>query len=161
MALKEPLADWIRDNGWNPIEINLDYLLEARENLLTLSMTHEQMEKLTVSDLCDFVESYILIKKQQLIDNYSAHAMLIYVWFDEMAGSLCVGLISNSPGRTLPFSCQVDPFAKLDTVINAFMRSPYLEGIPNAELTRLTPTDIDVSEAKLTEPLSVFVTSAP
>ena len=83
---------------------------------------------LTANDLHKFVEGYVEIKRQQLIDYHSAHAMLIYVWLDELAGSLCIGLISNSLGQSLPFSCEIDPNAKLETVIGEFMRSPYLDG---------------------------------
>ena len=136
-------------------------MIEARDNLHRFSLTFEQMEKLTAEDLCQFVESYISIKKEQLIDSYAGHDMVIYVWFDEPAGTLCVGLISKGPSQSLPFSCQIDFHASLVTVIEAFMGSPYVEGIPNAELTLMTTADEDVPPAKSTDALPVFVLPIP
>ena len=135
MVVKEPLMEWIRENAWDPIEINTDPLVEARDNLYRLLLTFEEVGQLAASDCCEFVETYVSIKRQQLIDDHSKHSMLVYVWFDEMAGSLCISSISNNAGWVMPFSCQIDTNASLETVVNSFMQSHYLEGIPNAELS--------------------------
>lgn len=161
MGFKEPLAEWMTDGARVPIEINPDPLVEARDNLRRFSLTFEQRGRLTVADLAEFVESYASVKKQQLIGSHPGRIMLLYVWFDELAGTLCIGSVSDNPGRVLPFACQIDGRAKLATVLDAFLNSSYLEGIPLADLTPMTGAGGDGSAAGQGGPLPVFVMSLP
>src|SRR5258707_5798359 len=93
MNLKEPLSDWIRQFAWDAISIKEDMMSEARDNLERFNCATEQATFLDADDICAFCDTYADIKTQQLINDYESHKMIRYVWLDEMAGSLCIGLI--------------------------------------------------------------------
>ena len=62
--------------------------------------------------------------------------MVLYWWHDEPAGQLRFSLVSAVHGR-LPFRSRVMPAASFRLIAEEWLKSPYLDGIPWAELRPL------------------------
>jgi len=81
------LDDWLKANAWDPIHVGGDIMDEAVENLHRLFLTSEEARRLSVAEVASAVNSYIDIKKTQIIDGQMG-PMLLYVWHDAMAGAV-------------------------------------------------------------------------
>jgi hypothetical protein len=162
MELKEPLLEWLQDAVCEPIVMGNDKLVEARGNLRRFSLSREQTDNLTPDDLCNFLDHLIESRRQVLAGRANSNSMLMYIWFDEMAGTLCSSLISSTEISGLPFSCPVETTIGLADIATRFLRSRYLEGIPYTELKPVLDTDRDGCEASFAlEPLPVYVLRLP
>ena len=162
MNFKEPLPEWVRQLAWDSVAVGEDVMFEARENLHRFTCTADQAKILETDEICEFFDYYIDVKKNQLNNEYDSYNMVIYIWFDEMVGSLCSSLISRTHLPQLPFSCCVNTDVRLEDIVDRFLRSRYLEGIPYDELTfERLPGDIISKAPPSSEPLPVFLVSVP
>ena len=84
--------------------------------------------------------------------------MLLYCWHDEQAGQFRLSLVSASHGK-LPFGCEVAPVEDLGAIIRSFLASPYLGGIPWADLRPLASGEL--ARDPLTYVLPVWVVRVP
>ncbi len=71
---------------------------------------------------------------QQLKASELSHGLLFYVWFDEQAGNLNLNFITANHER-LPFRADLEHVDSLDIILNEFLTSKYLEGIPFEDLS--------------------------
>lgn len=55
------------------------------------------------------------------------------MWFDEVAGQLRFNILSGHVVQ-LPFGCHVEKNSSVEQIIDAFLSSRYLHGIPADEL---------------------------
>jgi hypothetical protein len=158
--LREPLLEWLQDAVCDSVTVSEDSSVEAQDNLWRFSLTKEQACELCVDEVLEFLENVIESRRQFLIHELDRQSMLMYVWFDEMAGALCLCLSSSKECTALPFSCAIDPNAKLADIVSEFLGSSYLEGIPKSELEPTAPGN-PCSEPLPPEPLSVYVIRLP
>lgn len=156
MFFKESLQHWMTENALREIRLDDDVFVEARENLYRFAVPSDQVTELTVDEICQFVQFFLSLKSLQLLAVSPDHKVLAYVWFDEMAGVICIGFISNRPGQSLPFSCRVNAQTPLSSVVQNFVDSKYLDGIPFAELSSLDVNEPEVM-TEHREELAVFV----
>jgi len=156
-----PFDERIRLAEETPLVAGGDVNVEAVENLHRWGCTLERAASLTVDDVCRFLERYVDVKRRQWREDANLHPMTAYDWFDEMAGTLCSSLVSAAHLPQLPFGCPVDADARAEDVARAFLRSPYLEGIPLDELTFPSPDEITPSTSPADRRLSVFLVPIP
>lgn len=91
-----------------------DILAEARGNLWSFSLSPEQLAVVKIEDIERFAAAVadarrVWLARQQL------GPMILYWWSDRQAGQLRFSLVSAVHER-LPFSCEVDRTATLETV---------------------------------------------
>lgn len=127
------LSEWLRDNAWDPIAACDDMMDEANHNMHRLFLSTEDAKAISVADICKAFNIYSDIMKSKLVDNRFCN-LLLYVWHDEMSGSLCISCISNSHLPAMPFACRVNTNVSLDEIVTSFLNSKYLDGIPTNEL---------------------------
>jgi hypothetical protein len=143
MQDKEPLVEWLQNAAGLEIAVNEDPLIEARQNWQHYFLSAEQAAKLTVEDLLAFVEQLTELLRGKLVSDHEGSEMLLYFWFDEMAGGLCSSLVSRSWDMALPFRCPIDRDARIEDIVERYIDSHYLEGIPFAELDTVVLPETD------------------
>lgn len=163
MQLKEPLQDWVTDLIGDEVVSSGDVIHEAQENLRRFNLTHEQAALLRPEDICHFVETLIDLRRQSHVGISARKRMMLYVWFDEMSGSLCTSSITAATNVKLPFACEVETCTTIDRIAQDFLKSPFLESIPLSELVPIVeaePPEETVSTCAR-DPLPVFVVVIP
>ena len=155
------LSEWIRDNAWEPIVVSSDFSIEANDNLCRLQFPEGGASTLSWSEFHDAINVYVDVKRQQVIDgNLGPH--LLYIWHDEMAGSVCLSCIS---GTFLPqglFSCKINTSVSLESILRSFVSSSYLDGIPLDELRVISEYSESIVEADSSNfTLDVFTKELP
>jgi hypothetical protein len=85
-------------------------------NMWCLSFTSNSIEKITIQELSQSIDSLILNKKKQLHSNNPFFPALFYLWFDKQALQLRFNCISNIDNK-LPFGCTL---MLLDSPIDIF-----------------------------------------
>lgn len=109
-----------------------DLKTEISNNMWRIGIERETVETVSVSDFIVFFEKVIDNRQQQINLSSSNHGMSLYVWVDHQAGQLRFNLISDLHAR-LPFGCDIEMTTSLETIIEEFLNSPFLEGIPVEE----------------------------
>lgn len=144
-----------------------DLLTETRANQWLMTLSHEQCQSLTISDLLTLFERIIENRQQQLDQANVDHGMIFYLWFDEQALQLRLNLISDSQER-FPFGCQLNVLLTPESILDRYLHYSYHEAIPWDELHEVSqewkaddgekPFVLDVYQMKLTphQPVSFW-----
>lgn len=137
-----PFDTWLAELADAPIE-RLPAAM-AVGNQLSFSVTFDEASALNVEDVIAFVDE-LFANKRRVAARAGLTGLRMYAWHDEQAGQLRCS-IANDDGHPLPFGCAVRRCPDLRIIVRAWLHSPYLEGIPIAELTPTpskTPPEID------------------
>jgi hypothetical protein len=110
-----------------------DLLTETRANQWLITLSHEQRQSLTPSDLLMLFEKIIENRQQQLDQTKTEHGMIFYLWFDEQALQLRFNLISDSH-KSLPFRCQLNVLPTPEPILDRYLHYAYHAAIPWNEL---------------------------
>ena len=105
-----------------------DLNTEISNNMWRIGIERETVETVSISDFIVFFEKVIDNRQQQINSSLSNHGMSFYVWVDHQAGQLRFNLISDLHSK-LPFGCDIEMTTNLETIIEEFLNSPFLEGI--------------------------------
>ena len=128
-----PFIEWIAQVAADPVVVRPDNIgAEAKGNLWSFSLSPQQAAAVTVADVRRFAEQVILARRAWL-NARNAGAMVIYWWHDAQAGQLRFSMVSAVHGE-LPFGCRTIAAPSLESVIDDWLRSPSLHGIPWSEL---------------------------
>jgi len=154
--VSNPFIDWLPDVVNDEITICVDDIeAEARGNLWTFTVSMDQVAATTVSDVIWFAEQVIEARRASLIAR-NAGPMVIYWWHDSLAGQLRLSLVSILHDR-LPFACATVAAPNLVAVIEDWLGSPYMQGIPWSELSSPVPSD----SAPTPKPIRVWTIKVP
>ena len=110
-----------------------DSLEETRSNMVAVGISNSLSKRVSVDALKGFLQRVKANRQKQLESSSLPINLIYYLWVDEMAGQLRLGFI-NSNHQKLPFSCKYRLASTEEEIINAFLKSPYLEGIPWEDL---------------------------
>lgn len=111
---------------------------EIRHNLWSIAISGRQAETLTKEGFVAFLDEVLENRSRQLQETNVDRGALFYVWFDEQACQLRGNVISDLH-RQLPFGCSIELEDRPDSIVEAFLRSPYHDGIPWSELDEVDP----------------------
>ncbi|MFZ4739640.1 MAG: hypothetical protein ACOYLE_00570 [Bacteroidales bacterium] len=109
----------------------IDY--EIYQNSISIGLTSEQAKNTSSHDILMFLSKVKLNRQKQLIQSDLKIDLIYYLWLDEMAGQLCFNFI-NSHHSKLPFGCELNFVDSERDIIDSFLKSSYLDGIPFEEL---------------------------
>jgi hypothetical protein len=127
-----PLNDWLADVAADAVEVRPgDINAEAQANLWSFSLSPEQAAAVSVDDVVRFVDQVVEARRGWLRDKGAA--MVNYWWHDAQAGQLRFSLVSAGHQR-LPFGVEVVQVPDVRQIISDWLASPYLHGIPFANL---------------------------
>lgn len=107
----------------------------------------------SVDELARFLGRIKENRQEQLANSSLTVDLVYYLWFDELAGTLCINFI-NSNHSTLPFACALQTADSERRILECFLHSPYSSGVPLAELEE---ADHDVIEENPGFILEIFV----
>jgi len=142
------LIEWLNDVCAHELVVAADNVnIEARQNLWTFSIDVNRAAQMVRDDVEHFVLEIVAAWRQQLRERGAA-PMLFYCWHDGQAGQLRISAVSRSHGQ-LPFGCQLEQVAELSVVLNDWLRSPDLDGIPRVELESAGSERDPVSDSPL------------
>lgn len=128
-----PFAEWLQDIADEPVSVQPgDINAEAQENLRWFSLSAELAAVVTAADVEAFA-SKVADARRRWLSLHQATPMVLYWWHDRQAGQLRFSLVSAVHGR-LPFGAHVILAINLRTIAEEWLKSPYLDGIPWAEL---------------------------
>lgn len=109
---------------------NLDELnKEVSTNHWSFGIDYDTAKKIKNKDLKCFLKRLVENRKKQLESNDKKMDLLFYSWFDEQAGNINLNFI-NLKHEKLPFGSEIDFVKSIDIIIDNFLNSKYLEGIP-------------------------------
>lgn len=120
---------------------------EIELNHWSIGIDSETAKTIKSKDLGNFLRKVIKNRISQLDKSDKDMDLIFYSWFDEQAGNLNFNFI-NSRHENLPFSTELEFVDSLDTIINDFLNSRYLDGIPLDELEDVSE-DIEEIDFKL------------
>jgi len=106
---------------------------EISQNHWAFSVPTEIASQMTTTDFLDFIEEIEDNYKHQLNNSDIDVDLIFYMWFDEMAGQLRINFI-NSNHKSLPFGCKLEFTEQPAEIVQKFLESNYLDGIPWEEL---------------------------
>lgn len=118
---------------------------EIKHNHWSISATKDIITQTTTTDFLDFIQKVKENYKNQLDNSSHDIDLIFYLWFDEMAGQLRFNFI-NSNHDKLPFGCQLKHTDRPEEIVDEFIKSKYLEGIPWTELETIE-TKEELAEA--------------
>ncbi|HYF02317.1 MAG TPA: hypothetical protein VEC36_02995 [Patescibacteria group bacterium] len=107
---------------------------EAKANHWSISLTSELAKKINAIEILEFLKAVKANRKQQLIQRGFSINLFFYMWFDEQSGTLNFSFIDSTFTR-LPFKCTLKLVKSELEIIDDFLQSKYLDGIPWDELT--------------------------
>ncbi len=152
----DPFLDWLPEVADDEVLIAPDDIVaEARGNQWSFAVTSQQAAALGTAQVASFVHAVAAARGRWLAVR-NAVPMLFYCWHDELAAQLRFSLVSTRHGR-LPFGCEVEQAASLDSVVSSFLGSPYHDGIRLIEASESDPA----SEGEADRPLPVWVARLP
>jgi hypothetical protein len=131
-----PFTDWLPDVVADSVVVDpIDIVAEANGNQWSFSITSEIAAAASVADVEAFAAAVADARSAWLLAR-GAGPMVLYWWHDKQAGQLRFSLVSAVHGR-LPFGSRVIPAASFRLIAEEWLKSPYLDGIPWAELRPL------------------------
>ena len=131
-----PFTDWLPDVVADSVVVDpIDIVVEANGNQWSFSITAEIAAAASVADVEAFAAAVADARSAWLLAR-GAGPMMLYWWHDKQAGQLRFSLVSAVHGR-LPFRSRVMPAASFRLIAEEWLKSPYLDGIPWAELRPL------------------------
>ena len=110
-----------------------------------ITLSHEQCQSLTTSDLLTLFERIIENRQQQLDRANADHGMIFYLWFDEQAFQLRFNLISDSHEH-LPFRAHYHVLSTPEPIFERYLRFSYHESLPWSELQEVSEEWNDAEE---------------
>lgn len=139
-----PLVQRIRSIIADPFLVAPDDLpAETDENTYLVSASSEEARSVLLADVVAAVSAVADARRGLLRAGGWEHEMTFYVWHDAQAGQLRLSSASAA-ANDLPFGCDLDLTATLDSVVEAFIGSPWLDGIAISELdARLVDAEQD------------------
>jgi hypothetical protein len=155
-----PFADWLPDVVADSVVVDpIDIVAEANGNQWSFSIIPEIAAAASVADVDAFAAAVADARRAWLLAR-GAGPMVLYWWHDEQTGQLRFSLVSAVHGR-LPFRSRVIPAASFRLIAEEWLKSPYLDGIPWAEL-RLLAAGEEEQEAEPPPPnLRVWSSQLP
>jgi hypothetical protein len=151
-----PFIEWSAEVASDPVVVRPDNIrAEAKGNLWSFSLSPEQAAAVTVATVLRFAEQVILARRAWLTAR-NAGEMVLYWWHDAQAGQLRFSMVSAVHGA-LPFGCKTTQASSHESVIEDWLRSSYLHGIPFSELEPSAADDVEPTLA----PLSVWSQTVP
>jgi len=106
---------------------------EIKHNCVLVSMSSNAAKQASTSDFISFLDRVKVNRRQQLQQSSLNIDLIYYLWFDEQAGQLRFNFI-NSNHDKLPFGCKIFFVESEKQIIDEFLDSNYLDGIPLSEL---------------------------
>lgn len=95
---------------------------EISTNMWAISFGNTAITHIPIDKLLNFIDRFLVKKRQQLLDlNISCDA-IFYMWFDEMACQLRFNLISDVH-KKLPFGCQLNIVDSPHSILTHFLQS--------------------------------------
>ncbi|MDP4264163.1 MAG: hypothetical protein Q8941_16665 [Bacteroidota bacterium] len=128
---------------------------EIHNNSVFIGLTKEIAKQVSINDFTDFLAKVKLNRRDQLFKSYLNIDLIYYLWFDEMAGQLRLNFI-NSNHVSLPFKCNLIFVDTEQQIIDAFLNSSYLEGIPFDELTDVENSDEETHDNASPHNLKIY-----
>jgi hypothetical protein len=155
--MTNPFPQWLPEVSAAAVVIDPDAInAEANGNLWGFGLTREQADGVSVADVVGFAAA-VADARRAWLSAHSAAPMVLYWWHDAQAGQLRFSLVSAAHGH-LPFGCRVIAAASLRAVMEAWLQSPYLHGIPwdavsppapEAEVAQAPPFELPVWSLEL------------
>jgi hypothetical protein len=124
---------------------------EAHGNQWSFSITLEEAAAVSIADVEAFAAA-VAEARSAWLSARGAGPMVLYWWHDEQAGQLRFSLVSAAHGR-LPFECHVIPAASVRVIAQAWLTSPYREGIPWSATRRVAAGEEDTEQPPLNLPV--------
>lgn len=123
---------------------------EIYHNYIRIGMTNNLAIEITTQEILRFLKNVKLDRQLQLMATNLEIDLIYYLWMDEMAGQLRFNFI-NSNHEKLPFGCNLNVVETETEIIDSFLCSKYLEGIPFAELEDVGPesTALETEEKEI------------
>jgi hypothetical protein len=106
----------------------------ANQNMVMVAIPTDV--EITPEELVGFAYRARDIRREQ-VRRDSRAPVTFYMWTDEQAGQLRFSVCRRAP-RKLPFGCTVDLVPDPESVVRAYLESPYRDGIPLSELTEVS-----------------------
>ena len=142
-----PFPEWILEVAADAVVVDPGNIAaEAHGNQRWFSISAEMAAIVSIAELETFAAGVADARKAWLLARGGASPMVLYWWHDRQAGQLRFSLVSAAHGR-LPFECCVVPAPSFRAIAEDWLKSPYLDGIPWAELRPLIPGE-DVKETR-------------
>lgn len=117
---------------------SLDKLNEEIEtNKWSIGIDFKTAKVIGNEDLKKFLGKVIQNRIEQINKSKLNINLIFYLWFDTQAGNLNLNFI-NTKHEKLPFGAELEFTDSMDTIINDFLNSRYLEGIPFDELENVS-----------------------
>ncbi len=113
---------------------------EITSNCWVLSFPEELVDKVSSFEILEVLIKVKANRQGQLESSGVAVDLIYYLWFDEQAGQIRFNFI-NSFHKGLPFGCKLDFVETEKEIIDDFLHSPYLNGIPMGELKNVDPNE--------------------
>ena len=157
MAMSDVLREWLEEITGDEITICDDPQVEARDNQWTFSISSEQVLEVAIEDFTRFINDVLHVKRLE-VERRQLPSLIFYSWFDQISGRLCFSFTSRTDPAKLDFKCIVNHRAKLSNVLEQFLTSKHLDGIPLEEFTEESPIPSIASQDDQTPNLDVFVT---
>jgi hypothetical protein len=155
---ENPLPTWLAETAPAAVVVRLDSIdAEAQGNLWTIALSAALAASVSAAEIEAIIRSIAAARARTLAAEH-AGPMLLYCWHDEQAGQLRLSMVSASHG-SLPFECGVMPASDLGAIVRSFLGSPFLEGVPWAELRPAGPNDVSIELSAYT--LSVWIARVP
>lgn len=109
---------------------NIDELnKEIENNHWSIGIDSDTVKNVKNEDLKVFLSKVIKNRIVQLDNSDKSMDLIFYSWFDEQAGNLNLNFI-NAVHENLPFKAELEFVDSIDAIINDFLDSGYLDGIP-------------------------------
>jgi|SRR6185436_4009318 len=112
---------------------------EIENNCVLISISAELAKQTSSTDFITFLNRVKTNRRQQLQESSLDVNLIYYLWFDEQAGHLRFNFI-NSNHDKLPFGCELVFVNNEKEILDSFLNSNYLEGIPWNELETIDTT---------------------
>ena len=125
---------------------NLEELnLEIENNHWSIGIDSVTAKQVNTNDLEGFLKEMVQNRTRQLNESDKEIGLLFYAWFDEQSGNLNFNFI-NSGHKSLPFAAEIMFVDSIETILNDFLNSEYLDGIPMNELEDVSGNSDDNEE---------------
>lgn len=139
-----------------------EFETERRHNMWCLGATSAQLRQTGAAALAGWIGRLVGDRRAKARRKYPGRRAVLYLWFDEQAGQLRLNVVADH-GRPLPFGHPVWIVESPDPILCAFVESPYVDGIPFAEVRQAPcagdPTEHDAGASSPADALDVFVTA--
>jgi hypothetical protein len=118
----------------------------AIKNMRMLKLSSEEANQVGSNDICERLGRAVetLGADPQVLASTPVTA---YVWHDEQAGQLRFSVARCTP-QNLPFSTEIQHVSRVEDIVEQFLRSPYLDGVPSSELQEVAFDEIGVETVR-------------